>query len=286
MPAPDPARPEKSSFVFRSNDLTRPKQADFFGVLTNPRTQSSRGPVDTGDDPIAQRRPCVSNPRRSCGDSERSDAAIIERGQPRDTGIILADTRIIENRRKAFGPQGLFRIPSDKSAMRARDDDGADIFRGDQRGRVDQDHGADLALTGEWGARFRRFGRNRGWAEGGSFQQQRRRGAAYARYHTASSGKSIGSVDGAAGHHVVSVADSGADMRNGRRRFALSLQKVERGDTSAVSADTGIVENRRTCLRCQHQVAGVKAAVRARHNDSSGDVSRKNSNARRKYGIH
>jgi hypothetical protein len=66
----------------------------------------------------------------------------------------------------------------------------------------------------------------------------------------------------------------------------LSLQKVERGDTRADSADTGIVENRRTRLRRQRQVAGVKAAVRARHNDASGDFSRENSNARRKYRIH
>jgi len=127
--------------------------------LSYTRTQRFCGLVDTRDEPFAQRRSCVANSRRGCGDSEGGDAAIVECRKPGGAGIVLADTCIVEDRSKTIDAQGLLGVPADQAAMRARDDDRIDIFCSHQRGRVDQHHGAGLLLACPWQAGFVR----RGW---------------------------------------------------------------------------------------------------------------------------
>src|SRR5258705_5252396 len=108
-----------SSFASPNENLSHlcPSFADFPGMLPLPRTQHFCGLVDARDKPIAQRRSCVTNSRRGCGDGEGGDAAIVECGQPRDAGVVLADTCVVEDRSKAVDAERLFGIPADQPAM-------------------------------------------------------------------------------------------------------------------------------------------------------------------------
>src|SRR3990167_10643786 len=82
-------------------------------------------------------RACIAAPRRVAVDRRAADAAGIERRQPRDAGLVLADTGVVIDRSERIDPDGGFGLAAEDRAMRAGDDDRPLVVRPHQRIGID-----------------------------------------------------------------------------------------------------------------------------------------------------
>ena len=76
--------------------------------------------------------------------------------------------------------------------------------------------------------------------------------------------------DDAAGHHVGAIANPRRVMTDGRGGDAEFLQVVEAGNSGAVAADAGVVEDRRDGLELRREVGGIDPAMRGIDDDRGG----------------
>ena len=101
-------------------------------------------------------------------------------------------------------------------------------------------------------------------------QHERSVAARLAWAHSERDSESVRMGDDATGHHVGAIADTRGVMTDSRGGDAVILQVVEAGNTGAVAANPGIVEDRSSGMKFCREVGGIDSAMRGVDHDRVG----------------